>query len=365
MSHLKILVATGSSGGHIFPALAFLDSLSKNYPKAQTILVLPRKNKDKIKFICPGSCKVVYTSLSSVKIGFKREDIKDLLELFKCIFQTLKVLLKFQPDVVVGFGSIASVPAVMLGWLLRAKTIIHEQNVIPGKATKILAYIADKIAISFEESRVYFKGQADKIVVTGNPVRKQLIPLKKEQALDYFGLSRNKITVLVMGGSQSSHRINETFLGAVSLIKDKDKIQAIHLAGKADYESLKRWYDNSGISFALFDFLEPIHYAYSASDLALSRAGATTIAELSFFQVPAILVPYPYAQEHQFKNAKSLEEKGCAVIIKDRDLNVQVLKESLEAVISGQPGLKRMREKYTCFELKDAGGLLVKEAMSL
>ena len=192
-----------------------------------------------------------------------------------------------------------------------------------------------------------------------------MVRVDKQQARDYFGFGKDKLTVLVAGGSQGSHRINEEFLNAVALIREKAKLQVIHLSGISDYGLLKQRYDGLGIGFALFDFLEPMHYAYCASDIALSRAGATTIAELVFYCLPAILVPYPYAYEHQYGNAKALEEKGCAVIIKDKDLNAGALKQNLEALISVRWRLDDMRGRFSVIlRLRMPAGLLVKEAMA-
>ncbi|MFA5155873.1 MAG: undecaprenyldiphospho-muramoylpentapeptide beta-N-acetylglucosaminyltransferase [Candidatus Omnitrophota bacterium] len=363
MKPARILVATGASGGHIFPALAFLEALKDKYPQAKTLLLLPEKSKTKVR-IDEDEFDTRYISLSSVSAGINRESIKSFLAAIRGILQSIRALLKFHPDIVVGFGSAASVPAVIFGWLLRAKTIIHEQNVIPGKATRLLAEFSDKIAISFEASRGYFKRHQDKIVLTGNPLRKQMAPVAKDAALGYFKFDKNKLTVLVMGGSQGSRRINEEFLNALTLLSDKQKLQVIHLSGRQDYVRLKERYQASGVSFALFDFFGPMNYAYCAADIALSRSGATTAAELIFFALPAMLSPYPYAYDHQHKNAKALEEKGCAFIIKDQDLNRQLLKEKLEALIADRSLLEKMRRSYSGFKVEDAAGLLVKEALS-
>jgi len=152
--------------------------------------------------------------------------------------------------------------------------------------------------------------------VTGNPLRKSVALLDKNKALEFFGFSREKFYNIGYGGSQGSHRINEEFLKAVSLLKDKTSVQIIHLTGISDYESLNKGYKNLNIKFALFSFFDAMQYAYSISDLVISRAGATTIAEIMLFKLPAILVPYPYAYKHQYNNARVLEEKGCGIIMR-------------------------------------------------
>ncbi len=364
MKPVRILVAAGSSGGHIFPALAFLESLKEKYHDIDALLLLPEKSRTNTGCIKDCGYKIEFIPLASVRFGLKREDLENLLGLFKAALQSLRILLEFHPDIVVGFGSATSVPVVILAWLLRAKTLIHEQNVMPGRANKLLAEFADKIAVSFAESREYLQRHRHKIVTTGNPLRKKMLRVDKQQARDYFGFSKDKLTVLVMGGSQGSSNINEGFLNALSLIRGNTGLQVIHLSGRADYALIKERYNNLGVGFALFDFLEPMHYAYSASDIVLSRAGATSIAELIYFCLPAILIPYPYAYEHQYRNAKVLEEKGCAVIIKDNDLSAEALKKNLEALILDRSRLDQMRGKFAGFKVQDAAGLLVKEAVS-
>ena len=251
MKPVRILVAAGSSGGHIFPALAFLESLKEKYHDIDALLLLPEKSRTNTGCIKDCGYKIEFIPLASVRFGLKREDLENLLGLFKAALQSLRILLEFHPDIVVGFGSATSVPVVILAWLLRAKTLIHEQNVMPGRANKLLAEFADKIAVSFAESREYLQRHRHKIVTTGNPLRKKMLRVDKQQARDYFGFSKDKLTVLVMGGSQGSSNINEGFLNALSLIRGNTGLQVIHLSGRADYALIKERYNNLGVGFAL------------------------------------------------------------------------------------------------------------------
>lgn len=360
--HIKILAAAGASGGHIFPALAFLDALKAKYKDADIFFLLPEKTK--IERIENFNYKVKYIPLASFKFDIKLENINCILDLFRGCWESLFILLKFQPDIVVGFGSLVSVPVVVFAWLLRIKTLIHEQNVMPGRANRLLAFFADKIAVSFAQTRDYLNNYKSKIAVTGNPLRKNLVRLDKLQALDFFRFGRDKLTILVAGGSQGSHRINIEFFNAVSILENKLALQVIHLSGPGDYEWLEHGYEALNIKFALFSFFDSMQYAYSACDLILSRAGATSIAEIMFFELPAMLIPYPYAHRHQHRNAEVLQEKGCAVIIEDEKLNSGILKEKLEFFLSQRNGLENMRAGYAKFAKLNAADLLVDEAMS-
>ncbi|MFH1640975.1 MAG: glycosyltransferase, partial [Candidatus Omnitrophota bacterium] len=244
--------------------------------------------------------------------------------------------------------------------------LIHEQNVVCGRANRLLLRFADKIAVSFPETSEYLERYRKKIVVTGNPMRKDLSRIDKNKALDYFSFDKKKFTILVMGGSQGSHRVNTAFLKAVSKIPDKSRLQVIHLSGAEDYGSLKEAYKGLNINAELFGFLASMQYAYSACDLVLSRAGATTISEIIFYRLPAIIIPYPFAYQHQLDNAKILEKKGLAIIIQDEALdNIDGLKRALEGFVNDSDRIKMMRARYDSFPSVEAGNLLINEALPL
>lgn len=361
---MKILVVAGTSGGHIFPALAFLEKIKEKYIQADVCLLLPKRSV--IKEIENFGCKVEYIDMPSVRLPVNRDNIAKLLKLFKGFLESSFLLLRFQPDIVVGFGSISSVAPVMFAWFLRIKTLIHEQNVTLGRANRFLAAFTDKIACSFVETKEYLKDYRRKIVVTGNPLRGGLERIDRHKALDFFGFKPDKFTILVMGGSQGSRSINEEFLKAVSSLPGKFALQIIHLCGKADFDLLTEKYNGLNIKFSLFSFLESMRHAYSASDLVISRAGATTIAEIVFFGLPAIFVPYPYAYKHQHNNAAILQKKGCAILINDEELKAGMLKEKLGYLVANPDKLEIMRAAYSGFYgINNPADLLVKEAMSL
>ena len=168
---MRILVITGASGGHIFPALGFLDILRDKYKDISTLLVLPRINNI-INQMQKFDYQVKYISVSSIKLNLDFKNFMAIFRFFKGTLESIVILLSFKPDIIVGFGSLVSVPMVMLAWLLRIKTLIHEQNVIPGRANRFLARFNDKIAVSFAETEGYLKKYKRKVVLTGNPIRR-------------------------------------------------------------------------------------------------------------------------------------------------------------------------------------------------
>lgn len=364
---IRILVVAGASGGHIFPALSFLDTLKHRHKEIDTLLVLP-KSSLKYKIINQAkanSYKVNYVSISPVKFRINLENIYSILNFLKGSLQSMFIILEFRPDIVVGFGSLVCIPTITLAWIFRIKTLIHEQNVYPGRTNRLLARFSDRIAISFTQTRDYLKVSPNKVAFTGNPLRQELKRIDRVRSLSFFGLNEDKFTILVMGGSFGSNRINTCFFKAVSRIPDKSRFQVIHIGGLADYNLLYNGYKDSDLKIKLFTFLKDMQYAYSISDLAVCRAGASTIAELINFSLPAIIAPYPFAYSHQLSNAKILEEKGCAIVIKDSDLNADMLQQILDDLMNNPDKLKRMRLGYEGFLKANANDLLVDEVLSL
>jgi len=349
---VKILVASGSSGGHIYPALSFIEALKAEKKDAEVLLVLPQKNILKKENSLP--CAVKYIAIRPIKLNFSFAALISIWRLVKSFFQVTFIFAGFRPDVAVGFGSLASLPVILLAWFFRTTTLIHEQNVLPGKANKFLAFFSDKIAVSFQETTGYFKGKEKKVVFTGNPIRKSLIRIDRRNACIHFGLKEDKFTILVSGGSQGSSRINEEFIKFIALMPEKNKLQFIHLCGGKDYSRLQGIYAGLGIEYKLFDFLEDMGYAYNSADLIITRAGATTITEIINFALPAIIIPYPYAHQHQLSNARVLEKAGSAVVINDEELSAGELKQIILPLIDNPAGIEHMRASYRGLSTPDA-----------
>jgi len=361
---VRILVITGASGGHIFPALGFLDTLKGKHKNIDTLLILPKKNIiNQISDL--GYYKINYISVSPIKLNLDFSNFTAVFNFLKGSLESIVILLKFKPDIVVGFGSMASIPMLIFAWTFRIKTLIHEQNVIPGRANRFLAGFSDKIAVSFAETRDYFKKYKRKVVFTGNPIRKGLVRIDKDKALNFFGLSQDKFTILIMGGSQGSRKINQEFLRVISTLSDKSRLQVIHLAGQRDYDLLQSAYKDLDMHSRLFRFLEPMEYAYSAADLVISRAGATTIAEMIFYGLAAIIIPYPFAYKHQMANARVLEKIGAAIIIKDNELDSSILMQIIDGLINNPLRLKDMRSGYDNLLRMDANALFTDNVLSL
>ena len=361
---MRVLVVAGASGGHIFPAVGFLERLRLLDVSCQALLLVPEHTPVKLEGDLSFSVRYlprIYFSRKSAKALFN-----GLVSGVKNFFKSVEVILGFKPDVVVGFGSIASIPVVLIAWFLRIKTIIHEQNVIPGRANRLLALFVDKIAISFKETADYLISQRRKVVLTGNPLRLGLRRLDKRQACEYFGFSPEQLTFLIMGGSQGSKKLNFVCLDYFkSLPPLGSNLQILHLAGRRDFEQIQNEYKRLGIKARVFAFLEEMDYAYSACDLIIARAGATTITEILYYGIPAILVPYPYAYQHQMANARVLEQKGVAVIIEERNLNASTLKEALDKLQDGLFGRENIYQTCRQMYFHDAAERFCQEVLAL
>ena len=324
---MRIIIACGGTGGHIFPGLSLYHALKKPQSEADIVLVLDKRAISTS--IDIEELPHIYICLAPLRFKFDLQNIIVVLKLLKGILQSLKIILKFRPDIVVGFGGYASFFLVFFARIFRIKTVIHEQNVVPGRANWILAHLVDKVAVGFAKTRDYFGVSYSKITLIGNPLRPNLAKIEKARAYDFLGLYPDKFTILVMGGSQGAHKINSTFLKAISLIKDKSMLQIIHLCGEQDLCFLKNSYKDLVVNSKTFAFFSTMEYAYSAADIAISRAGAISISEAAVFGLPLILIPYPYVRRHQVNNARYFSENNAAILIEEENLYPEILRDKI------------------------------------
>ena len=299
---MRVLIVTGSSGGHIFPAIALLDSLKSS--GQEVLLVLPQKScQDKIPIALE---QIKYIHTANLSLNLNSKNMRGFYFFLRGVLESFRIIISFKPDLVIGFGSLNTVALIFWAWLFRIKTMIHEQNVTCGRANRLLAKLVDKVAVSFSQTRNGLNIVDEKIVLTGNPLRKDLVRLDRKEALDFFKFDEGKFTILIMGGSQGSRRLNTICFEALSTHQKKNDLQVIHICGTGDFTGLLASYAASALTYKLFDFFLQMQYVYSVADLVICRAGATTIAELQKFSIPAILVPYPFAYAHQLANAQVL-----------------------------------------------------------
>ncbi len=327
---MKIMMACGGTGGHIFPAFSVAEEIKERDISAEIVYVCGKLDIENAIFKIVSDEKVV--SVESAPFRGARSLFSPifLIKLIQGLWQSFRILQNEKPDLVTGFGGYFAFPIVLVASWMRIPTLIHEQNVIPGKANKALAGIVDGVALSFPETRQWLdpKGECR---VTGNPVRLAIERDCRPEALRFFGFDDHRVTLLVLGGSQGAESINVLFLGALPLMADsvKNKIQVVHLCGRMAATTAEEALKKHGVLGKAYSFFERMDLIYSVSDLALGRAGATFLSEISVKKIPAILIPYPSADEHQLANAKAFCRGKDSVYREQKDLTSGKLAEEL------------------------------------
>lgn len=326
---LKIMVVAGESGGHVFPAVGFCQELKAASVEPRDITFVTTKNEKTDVFIPE--------EFSPVRIKVN----KSLAGIIKLGILAFSLIGRVHPDVIFGFGGYITVPFIILGSFLGKRTLIHEQNVVPGRANRFLGFFAERIVVSFEKTEAFFK-KDKKVFLARYPLRAALKRVDREEALDFFGFRRDLFTLLVMGGSQGARRINEFFLAALKSGNYGDKLQIIHLCGKQDFDATQEAYQRLAVRSKSYAFLNEMHYAYSAADLVIARSGAGSLFEIMSFGLPSILIPYPHAGAHQAENAKFLAEKGGALLLEDAKMSASLFRGLLDIMLEDAMRRKTM-----------------------
>lgn len=325
----KVIISGGGSGGHIFPAIAIANRIKLEYPNAE-ILFIGAEGKMEMTKVPAAGYKIVGLWISGFQRRITYKNFTLPFKLIASLLKARKIIKRFNPDVVVGVGGYASAPTLKIASLLKIPTIIQEQNSFPGKTNKILSKTASKICVAYENLDRFFP--ADKIEITGNPVRSDVVKIDgvRTKGFDYFKLDPNKKTILVVGGSLGAKTLNESVVTYLKTLQEND-IQLIWQSGSYQYDEMVNrtsTIDMKGI--VLTKFINNMELAYAAADVIVSRAGAIAISELCIIGKPVILVPSPnVAEDHQTKNAMALVEKNAALLVKDKEARGKLVPELL------------------------------------
>lgn len=324
----KIIIAGGGTGGHIFPAIAIANALKQREPDTEFLFVGAKGKMEMDKVPQAG-----YDIRGIDIAGFNRSSlIKNIglpVKIIKSFFQVRKIFKEFRPDAVIGVGGYSTFPVLKYAQGQGIPTFIHESNSFAGKANKMLAKHATKVFTGTDGMEQFFP--AGKIIVTGNPVRSQIVnaAISKKEALVFFGLEEGRTTLLVVGGSLGAKSVNEAVLAGVNELL-KAGLQLIWQTGKTLSAQAAHVAEEHKQVWAN-EFITDMEYAYAAADIIVARAGAMTVAEICVTKKPAIFVPYPYAAEdHQTVNAQQLVNKNAALIVKDSEAGSKVVKRVIE-----------------------------------
>jgi UDP-N-acetylglucosamine--N-acetylmuramyl-(pentapeptide) pyrophosphoryl-undecaprenol N-acetylglucosamine transferase len=361
---LKVIIAGGGTGGHLFPGLAIAEEFKRRDENNEVVFVgtehgieakiIPREGYP-IKFV--RSEGVVGKSLIKT--------VKATAELVFSALDAHRILKLLTPDIVIGVGGYSSGAIVMIAGLKSIPTMIHEQNSVPGLTNRILGKIAQRVCVTYHESASSFP--MGKTFLTGNPIRGKILKGERDAAYRLFSLAEDMFTVFIFGGSSGARSINRTMVDALNHLTDlRDKIQFLHQTGDRDFENIRDAYRKAGVRGTVAPFIYQMAEAYAAADVVVSRAGATTLAEITALGKPAILVPYPYAAgRHQEFNALKLREMGAAFMMPDDEMRGETLAKNIRVLYENGALRAEMQRSSQGLGRPDACSKIVDIAMSL
>ena len=344
---MRLLITGGGTGGHVYPALAIARGFMEKYPQGKVLYVGTEKGLE-ADIVPKAGLEFKTVTVQALPRKLSWETVAFGGSFLRGLGQARAILKQFRPNLVVGTGGYVCGPVVMLAALEGIPTLLHEQNALPGKANKLLARFVKKVAITFQEAEKYFPSST-KIKLTGLPIRPEILRASKAEAWGKLGLQPGKPLVLVTGGSQGARSLNQAMIEVYGQLQGNQELQILQLTGQRTYQETLDGLSLAGINWVnkgniiIKPYLYNMEDALAAADLIICRAGATTLAEITAKGVPAILVPYPFAAEnHQEYNARALESRGAALVIKDSELTGELLTGKLQELLSNGEYLRSM-----------------------
>lgn len=324
---MKVIIAGGGTGGHIFPAVSVAEEILGR-DSSNEVLFVGTKTGLENQILSKRGYRIEHITARGMKGSGMIRSVKAAFAAASGIFDSMSILKSFKPDFVLGVGGYVSGPMVLAASLRGVPTAICEQNAYPGIANRILGKFVKKVFTTFDAAAAFFPN--GKVVVTGNPIRRDILSGKPD------GDKKDKtggLTILIFGGSQGARRLNESVPEALSMLGRND-ISVIHQTGAKDVESVKKAYENYGIPARVLPFIDDMAGSYAEADFVIARSGAGTVAEITALGKPSLLIPYPFAaDDHQMANARALEKAGAAVVMADREAEPGNLKEALTNVL--------------------------------
>jgi UDP-N-acetylglucosamine--N-acetylmuramyl-(pentapeptide) pyrophosphoryl-undecaprenol N-acetylglucosamine transferase len=345
----KIVIAGGGTGGHLFPGVALAKAL-KGVDITMEITFVGTKQGIESK-VLPGEGFKLKTIIASGLLG--KRGLNRWVSWSKLpvgAAQSMYFLIRNRPNLVVGVGGYVSAPLVFSAWLLRIPILIHEQNVFPGMANKWLGKIADKVAVSYKESKQFFLKR--KVEVTGNMIHEKLCQPREE----FPPPLKQPFGVLILGGSQGAHSINMAMVEALDLLSDrKERLHITHQTGDADYENIKKQYAAKGFSANVMSFITDMPVRYRLASLVICRSGATTLAEITAAGRVSFLIPFPYAaNNHQEHNARIIETASAGEVVLDKEISGERIAKSIKKAMDEPENLQKMENNSYRLGSRDA-----------
>jgi UDP-N-acetylglucosamine--N-acetylmuramyl-(pentapeptide) pyrophosphoryl-undecaprenol N-acetylglucosamine transferase len=360
---MRVIIAGGGTGGHIFPAVAIGQALQRLAPGTQ-LLFVGAKGKMEMEKVPQEGFEIIGLDIA----GFNRSNmLKNLLlpyKMLKSMWKAKSILKDFEPDAVVGVGGYASFPMLNAAQGAGIPTLIQEQNSYAGKSNKILGKKAKAICVAYDQMDKFFP--KDRIIHSGNPVRKNISQsnITRAEGQAWLGMDERKTTILVVGGSLGAKSINEAIDESLDELM-KEGVQIVWQTGKLYYEQAQKRAEAFNGSVKVFEFIRQMDYAYAAADMVVSRAGALAIAELCIAAKPVVFVPYPFAAEdHQTSNAMALVQHNAALMVKDNEAKTELIKK-IKKLLTDQPMQDIMSRNLLALAIKDADERIARKVMEI
>ena len=314
---IKFIISGGGTGGHIYPAIAIANELKSRFPKAEFLFV-GAQDKMEMQKVPQAGYAIKGLWIAGLQRKFTLQNLLFPVKLLSSLWKSRAIIKSFKPDVVIGTGGFASGPLLQMANSLNIPTLIQEQNSYPGITNKLLSKKANKICVAYENLERFFP--KEKMILTGNPVRQDLIAIdsKRKEAIKFFNLDPSKKTLLILGGSLGARRVNQLIEKELGFFTSH-KLQIIWQCGKFYLDEYKK-YDSNNVQ--VLAFIDRMDLVYAAADFVISRAGASSVSELSIVGKPVLFIPSPnVAEDHQTKNSKSIVDKNGALMIKESELD--------------------------------------------
>jgi len=347
---MRVILTGGGTGGHIYPAIAIGQAIYNEWPRTEFLYVGTEAGLEK-RIVPTTKFPFISINVEGIQRKISPQIFRAAWRTFIGIHQAERIIHDFVPHLVIGTGGYVCLPVVWAAARRNIPTIIHEQNALPGLTNRFLSKRVDEVLLTFAEAKERLSEKAkEKVTITGLPIRDEIMKVTRQQGLDYFGFNPEKLTLLGIGGSRGALSINKAMLHICA--KLQDKVQIIHITGPNGHEQFIEDLKSTGINVGnsgniiIRPYLHSMEYALACADLCVARAGAAFLSEMTAKGIPGVLIPYPYAAEnHQEFNAKSLVQKGAAVMIKDDKLSGEALLNEVSRILFNEPTRKLMATK--------------------
>lgn len=358
---MRVIITAGGTGGHIYPALAILNKIKEKEPNSEFLYIGTHNRMEKDIVPSHGINYVpieIYGLSTSLKLMGR--NIKNIFLIEKAYKKCLSIMDEFKPDVVIGVGGYVTYPVIKAAHKKGIKTFAHEQNSIPGKANKALLKYIDLVGVSFKDSLEYFKGH--NAILTGNPCSENALKVKKISKENY-GLDKNKNSVLIFNGSLGSSVMNDKMIDYLKSVGNEN-YEVLYITGKNSYKDFKN--NKFPKNVKVVPYVDNLSGLMKDMQLIVSRAGASSVAEITALGLPCILIPSPYvANNHQYYNALSVTNASAGLMIQECDLNTEILKETINSVLNDPKKIKEFKKNLKEIAIEDSATIIYNELKKL